>query len=215
MKVLIDYLENVPSFENLPGGIRKHLEAHESELKGRAAYKRGNCDWWRYTWPLHKEFNDRPRILCPYLAANNRFALDLKKEFIGLTDTTVLFENRQPESLLYLLGLLNSKLLTFRFMSIGKLKSGGILEFFWNSISKIPIRRIKCSNPAEKDRHDQIVSLVDLMIALHTQLVAAKSEAQKEVIQRQISATDAEIDRLVYDLYGLTEEEIAIVESND
>ena len=35
---------------------------------------------------------------------------------------------------------------------------------------------------------------------------------QKTVIQRQIDATDAEIDRLVYDLYGLTAEEIAIVE---
>ena len=34
----------------------------------------------------------------------------------------------------------------------------------------------------------------------------------KSIIQRQIEATDAEIDRLVYDLYGLTEEEIAIVE---
>jgi hypothetical protein len=32
------------------------------------------------------------------------------------------------------------------------------------------------------------------------------------MIQRQIQATDAQIDRLVYELYGLTEEEIAIVE---
>jgi hypothetical protein len=43
-------------------------------------------------------------------------------------------------------------------------------------------------------------------------LAAAKSESQKTVVQRQIGATDAEIDRLVYDLYGLTAEEIAIVE---
>ena len=54
--------------------------------------------------------------------------------------------------------------------------------------------------------------LVKSMLALHTQLAAAKSEAQKGVIQRQIDATDAEIDRLVYDLYGLTDEEIAVVE---
>jgi len=44
------------------------------------------------------------------------------------------------------------------------------------------------------------------------QLSAAKSAAQTEVLRRQIDATDAEIDRLVYDLYGLTAEEIAIVE---
>ncbi len=34
-------------------------------------------------------------------------------------------------------------------------------------------------------------------------------------IQRQVDATDAEIDRLVYDLYGLTVKEIALVEGKD
>jgi hypothetical protein len=44
------------------------------------------------------------------------------------------------------------------------------------------------------------------------QLSAAKSEALKDVIQRQIDATDREIDRLVYELHGLSEEEVKIVE---
>jgi hypothetical protein len=35
---------------------------------------------------------------------------------------------------------------------------------------------------------------------------------EKTAIQRQIEATDGQIDRLVYELYGLTEEEIGIVE---
>jgi hypothetical protein len=57
-----------------------------------------------------------------------------------------------------------------------------------------------------------MVMLVDSMLGLHKQLAAAKSEGQKGILQRQIDATDADIDRLVYDLYGLTDEEIAIVE---
>jgi hypothetical protein len=57
-----------------------------------------------------------------------------------------------------------------------------------------------------------MVTLVNSMLALYKQLTAAKSGAQKAITQRQIDATDAEIDRLVYDLYGLTAEEIAIVE---
>jgi hypothetical protein len=56
------------------------------------------------------------------------------------------------------------------------------------------------------------VQLVDSMLTLHKQLAEAKSAAQKEIIQRQINATDAEIDRLVYELYGLTDDEIKIVE---
>jgi hypothetical protein len=60
-----------------------------------------------------------------------------------------------------------------------------------------------------------MTGLVDSMLAMHKQLASAKGEAQRGAIQRQIDATDAEIDRLVYDLYGLTEEEIAIVEWAD
>ena len=56
---------------------------------------------------------------------------------------------------------------------------------------------------------------VDSMLSLHKQLAAAKSAAQKAIMQRQIDATDAEIDRLVYDLYGLTAEEIALVEGQE
>ena len=41
---------------------------------------------------------------------------------------------------------------------------------------------------------------------------AAKAPHDKTVLQGQIDATDRRIDRLVYDLYGLTEEEIRIVE---
>jgi len=112
-----------------------------------------------------------------------------------------------------LLGLVNSRLLTFRFRSIGKLKGGGIYEYFWNSISRLPIRRIDFADKKGKAAHDRMVKLVDSMLALHKQLAAAKPEAQKTVVQRQIDATDAEIDRLVCDLYGLTADEIAIVEA--
>jgi hypothetical protein len=44
------------------------------------------------------------------------------------------------------------------------------------------------------------------------QLASAKAPHDKTVLQAQIDATDRQIDRLVYDLYGLTEEEIKIVE---
>jgi hypothetical protein len=37
-------------------------------------------------------------------------------------------------------------------------------------------------------------------------------ERERTVIRHQISATDHQIDRLVYELYGLTEDEISIVE---
>ena len=50
------------------------------------------------------------------------------------------------------------------------------------------------------------------MLTLHKQLPSATTEHERKMLQRQITATDEEIDQLVYALYGLTAEEIAIVE---
>ena len=50
------------------------------------------------------------------------------------------------------------------------------------------------------------------MLALHGQLSSARTADARRLIERQIAATDAQIDRLVYDLYALTAAEIAIVE---
>ena len=80
-------------------------------------------------------------------------------------------------------------------------------------VSQIPIRTIDFSNPADVARHDRMVSLVDQMLELHKQHAAARTSHEKTAIQRQIEATDGQIDRLVYELYGLTEEEIGIVEA--
>ena len=57
-----------------------------------------------------------------------------------------------------------------------------------------------------------MVSLVERMLTLYKQLPAATTEHERKLLQRQITATDHEIDQLVYALYGLTAEEIAIVE---
>ena len=50
------------------------------------------------------------------------------------------------------------------------------------------------------------------MLALHRKRADASIPADKKLYQRQIDAMDRQIDRLVYELYGLTEEEIGIVE---
>jgi len=52
------------------------------------------------------------------------------------------------------------------------------------------------------------------MLALHRRLASARTEHEQDNLKRQIDATDRQIDRLVYDLYDLTEEEIRIVEKN-
>ncbi len=50
------------------------------------------------------------------------------------------------------------------------------------------------------------------MLDLNKKLHSASIPSEKEMLQRQIDATDQQIDKLVYELYGLTDEEIKIVE---
>ncbi|MCH7226705.1 Eco57I restriction-modification methylase domain-containing protein [Haloferula sp. A504] len=207
------YLEEIRSFDDLPKSLQNYLTSNSEKLRGRAAFRRGNCDWWRFTWPLHREHYSKRRILCPYLATHNRFGLDAHKEYLGLTDTTVIFEPEPGgEDLLYLLGLLNSKLLTVRFRGIGKLKGGGIYEYFENTVSKLPIRRIDFTNPADVEVHDKMVSLVERMLKLHEDKASEKNPESLRRLEEDIAITDRRIDRLVYELYGLTADEIALVE---
>ena len=54
--------------------------------------------------------------------------------------------------------------------------------------------------------------LVERMLGLHKALPLAKTDHDKTLLQRQITTTDHQIDQVVYELYGLTEDEIRIVE---
>jgi len=67
---------------------------------------------------------------------------------------------------------------------------------------------------ADRARHDRLVGLVDKMLAMSPKLRAAKSDAERQTLQNAVTATDQQIDALVYDLYGLTPEEIKLVEGN-
>jgi len=79
-------------------------------------------------------------------------------------------------------------------------------------LKQLPIRTIDFNDPADVARHDRMVSLVEAMLALHDQLAAGHTPSAKTLLQRQIDATDREIDALVYELYDLTPDEIRIVE---
>ena len=64
----------------------------------------------------------------------------------------------------------------------------------------------------EEAQHDKLVFLVDNMLARQTKYHEARMERDKELYERQIKFVDEQIDRLVYDLYRLTEEEINVIE---
>lgn len=116
---------------------------------------------------------------------------------------------------LYVLGLLNSKAVDYYHKIISTNFRGGWFGYDAKIIRNIPICPINFSDPAEKAQHDKMVSLVELMLELHKQLAVVRSPLDKERVGREIESTDKSIDRLVYELYGLSEDEIKIVEGRE
>ena len=116
-------------------------------------------------------------------------------------------------SIKYIIGILNSRLLTFWFdYKFDKFQRAIFPQFKVNELSMFPIRPIDVSDPEDISRHDGMVQLVENMLKRNKKLAEANTGHEKTLHQRQIDATDRQIDRLVYDLYDLTEEEIKIVE---
>ncbi len=113
---------------------------------------------------------------------------------------------------LYLLGLLNSRLLFWNLERISNIFRGGWITCTKQYVGTLPICLPAGPDKRSRARHDRMVKLVETIQSLHQQSSTARTADDKTLIQRQINVTDGQIDNLVYELYGLTEAEIAIVE---
>jgi hypothetical protein len=159
-------------------------------------------------------FTISPKIVIARTAKRLTAALD-EVGYANLSLYAIVdWEGKRPYNVNYLLGIINSTLLNFWFTKkYGSTRmSGAYITYNGAYLEQIPIRIIDLNDPADKGYHDGIVALVHAMLKLHKDLQVAKTEHEKAAFQRQIAATDRQIDQLVYDLYGLTDAEIRIVE---
>ena len=206
-------IKKYSAIENHLTQFKKKLIPKPKGWKGSTweGRKPGPYEWYEIqdTVDYYAEF-EKPKILYPDISKDRRFTLDTQGFYAGNTCYLLPLED------LYVLGLLNSRLIFFYFKHIaavlGDADKGGRLRWFRQDVVKIPIRTIDFSDRADKARHDRMVEMVEQMLALNKQLAAANTSHEKTALQRQIDATDHQIDQLVYELYGLDDEEIRIVE---
>jgi len=142
----------------------------------------------------------RQRIVC---------GLDERTNSAGMKTLQVVVSTSDNLSdLKYLLAILASSLINF--WCINYLAD----DMNQSYLEKIPIRLAHLNDHADKARYDRLISLVEQMLSLNKRLPNLKTDHEKTTLQRQIDAIDQQIDQLVYELYGLTEEEIGIVEAS-
>lgn len=177
--------------------------------------------------PTFRELHQSPKILVRAIAQGLLGTYDdagfyADQKLICCVQYKLLSEQRQVKlpdnyspsttySDYYALGLINSKLLLYYYRTV--LFNG--LSILPEHIRRLPIHRIDFANPAEKSAHDDIVKLVEQMLALQKERQSVRPEEDLDRVrslERRIASVDNEIDRRVCELYGLTEEEIKIVE---
>jgi len=115
---------------------------------------------------------------------------------------------RTVPSAKFLAGILGSKLVAFFIKSYYDEAHDAFPQIKVGQLRSLPI----AFNHDNSEMHNRMVELVETILKLHEQLTAAKTSQEKTMLQRQIDATDKQIDQLVYELYGLTDEEIRVVE---
>jgi hypothetical protein len=107
-----------------------------------------------------------------------------------------------------LLGILNSRLMSFYYKEQA-VKSGRKI------FPKVVVKDLgQFLVPEALSRQDRIIPSVRSMQALHKQLASTDSASEKGIVLCQINDTNSRIDQLVYKLYGLADQEIALIENS-
>ena len=208
-------LINLRDINSLYPSTCQYLLDNKSILESREKGKFRGEGWHKYGRSQNIGIQSRSKICIPRLVPSLYATLDDGgTHFLDNVDVggITLKKHYEKMGLSYLLVLINSKLLKWYFPYISAPFRGGWLSANKQFLSNLPIRIINFDNPEDKKQHDRMVKLVERILQLNKDLQKAKTSHKKEVIQRQINATDKQIDKLVYKLYDLTEEEIAIVE---
>ena len=196
----------------------EYLQENKPRLAKRAKGKLGSA-WYGYVYKKNHLRFEQPKILAPAIAQGACFAWDAegKHYFVGSGGGGgggygIVLNEDVKWSPLFLLGMLNSSLTTFFLKKTSSVFRGGYIALNRQYIEQIPLPPFSLNRESDKAAHDRMVTLVEQMLELHRQLAAARTPQEQTALERQIAATDTQIDRLVYDLYGLTGDEIAIVE---
>jgi len=132
---------------------------------------------------------------------------------IVILDTVNQLVNRSNQSSTYLLALLHSRLINWYVYRFIYAKAIRTMHFDAPVSDKIPVRAIDFLNKADRARGDKIVHFTTQLSQTKKQLFEAETDREKNIYKRECGALIEQIDTVIYDLYGLTGDERALVES--
>ena len=210
---LLSTNELASKYPNTWDYLRENRKTLELREHGKWKHQR----WYAFSRNQNLTQMGQKKILTPSIAQHASYMLDNDDHFFfvgsgggGGGGYGITFSSEIRMAYDYFLGLLNSKLLDFYIKNFSSQFSGGYYAFNRQYIELLPIRTIDFTDHDDINNHNLVVTLVKHMLDLYKRSPLTPNDKQR--LQHEIEATDAQIDHLVYELYDLTDEEIRIVE---
>ncbi|MEK6806195.1 MAG: TaqI-like C-terminal specificity domain-containing protein [Pseudomonadota bacterium] len=170
--------------------------------------------WWSNQLAGYRSSNvEVPKIVVQYirkLSLPRRIiaALDERGEYYPLNNYSYITLSADNYSLKYVLGIMNSKLMNFYYANT-------FIDYNIKPtyLQSLPIRTLEFSKGEDRAVHEKLSRFVEQMLDAKQKFGGATNEKDQNYWQGRCEDLDRKIDALVYELYGLTEDEIRIVEA--
>jgi type I restriction-modification system DNA methylase subunit len=191
--------------------ILKYLEQFKDRLSPKKSKeqaigrKPGKYKWYEIqdSTAYYDEF-EKPKIIWGNLSKKASFSYDEKNNFYINAPACILQTNSK-----YVLGILNSKLISYFLKSICAERQGGFIEQKPVYISQVPIKI------PTKTEENEITHLVEKMLQLNEKMlkIGGKLTDERARIESKMKNVDNEIDKMVYQIYAITKKEQKIIEN--
>ena len=198
-RTLVDRKE----IQHLSPNLWEYLEECRGPLEKREKGRWKGSHFYCYGRPQNHEMLTLQKILVPVIVNRAKAAWDA----VGLhVIDSVYFVRRKKQSSIadeYVLALLNSNLLTYFLMKTSSNLRGGYFSMKPGYVDRFPLKA-SFSAKQEKELYEQIIQTVARINTI--------SNTKSDVARREVIALKEKIDELIYELYGLTDEERRVVD---
>ncbi|OZV13650.1 hypothetical protein CIW83_03670 [Tissierella sp. P1] len=195
------YSDLIQSEKKYPNSI-EFIRNYRERLENRRECKNGAKKWYQLQWGRDTALFEQPKIVFPYKASRNRFALDYNNVYCSADVYSIIIkeEYKNEIPLEYLVGLLNSSIYEFYFKLFAKKMGRGIYDYYPNSVLDMKI--------ITEDIIDDVVCRVKQIMDLL--LILDEDMDNKRLVEERIYKLEGEIDRIIGGYFNIDEEEYKI-----
>ncbi len=174
--------------------LKKHLEKYKAIMEERRENKNGRIQFFHLHWPREQKYFTKGAKIISVRKCDKPTFVYYEPEAYVMMAVNIILTNRW--NLKYLTGVLNSTLVAFWLRNKGKMQGENY------QVDKEPLMDIPLPTKPTKEQQDKIANLVEEIIS-----------AKKSKRYADTSKLEKQIDILVYHLYGLSYEDVLVIDN--